>query len=166
MKNFCLISAALLLSACGSGDTSTVTVDDGKGGKTKITASENGDQSQMTMTDGNGQTMTASTSAGKANFPAFAPQYPGATIGATSDIEMEGKRMLTIEQITTDAPDKVVAFYKDSLEKNGVKVTMSAMAEGTGSIVAGDETGPSAMINATPEDGKTKIGLVLNNIPK
>jgi hypothetical protein len=165
MKTFYALPLALLLSACGGGD-STITVDDGQGGKTKITATEDGDKSEVTMTDANGQTSTVSTNTGKVDFPAFAPQYPGSEVTAQSNIESGGTRVLTVEQTTSDAPDKVVEFYKAALAKNNVKVTMSAMTDGVGSIVAGEGNGPTAMVNAEPQDGKTKIGLVLSNIPK
>jgi hypothetical protein len=163
MKIIYALPLALMLSACG-GDKSTVTVDDGKGGK--ITATEDGDKSEVTMTDTNGQTSTVSTNTGKVDFPAFAPQYPGSEVVSQSTIESGDTRVLTVEQMTSDTPDKVVEFYKAALAKNNVKVTMSAMAEGKGSIIAGEDKGPTAMINAEPQDGKTKIGFVLSNIPK
>jgi hypothetical protein len=142
MKIIYTLPLALMLSACG------------------------GDKSEVTMTDANGQTSTVSTNTGKVDFPAFAPQYPGSEVTAQSNIESGDTRVLTVEQITSDTPDKVVEFYKAALAKNNVKVTMSGMTEGVGSIVAGEGKGPTAMINAEPQDGKTKIGLLLSNIPK
>jgi transcription termination factor Rho len=163
MKIIYALSMALVLSACGGGN-STATTDDGKGGK--ITATENGDKSELTMTDANGQTSTVSINTDKVNFPAFAPQYPGSEVALQSTMEADGKSMLTVEQLTSDSPDKVIEFYKAALVKNNVKVTKSAVNAGIGEIIAGEGNGPTAMVNAEPQDGKTKIGLVLSNIPK
>jgi hypothetical protein len=167
MKNlfFVLIGSAALMS-CGGG--STVSLPDGKGGTTKITSQGDSAKGEMTMTGADGKTVTVKTNSGDATFPAFAPQYPGSTVGQTSDMMSDGTHMVTIEQFTADAPDKVVAFYKAALEKNGVKIGMSGSNDGKSFLSAGsnnpkEDKSPAAMIAAEVEDGKTKVSMVVTS---
>jgi hypothetical protein len=157
MKFVCVSVAALALASCGGG--STMSIPDGKGGTTKITADGDSAKSEVTV--------TMKANSGTANFPAFAPQYPGATVGDTSDIAAEGTKMTTIQQVTSDTPDKVIAFYKGSLEKSGMKIGMTGSQNGQGFLSAGstnpqEDKSPAAMISTeTAEDGKTKVSMVI-----
>jgi major membrane immunogen (membrane-anchored lipoprotein) len=165
MKFVCVSVAALALASCGGG--STMSIPDGKGGTTKITADGDSAKSEVTMTGADGKTVTMKANSGTANFPAFAPQYPGATVGDTSDIAAEGTKMTTIQQVTSDTPDKVIAFYKGSLEKSGMKIGMTGSQNGQGFLSAGstnpqEDKSPAAMISTeTAEDGKTKVSMVI-----
>ncbi len=165
MKNLLLlVVASAALASCGGG--STVSLPDGKGGTTKITSEGDANKGEVTMTGADGKTMTMKSGSGTANFPAFAPQYPGSTLGQTSDIAVEGTKMLTIEQFTTDTPDKVVAFYKAALEKGGIKVGMSGTNGGSSFLSGGSQDrekdkSPAAMISAEVADGKTKVSMVI-----
>jgi hypothetical protein len=170
MKRVAMIAAMVALANCGGSKDASVSIPDGKGGSTKIETS--GETSTIKTADGS--TTTISSGAANANFPAYAPQYPGATLGEVSNISSDAGSMTTAVMTTPDAPDKVLAFYKEKLTAGGVPVgveskspEMSMLMAGDGMPGLGSDTkgvmkGLSAAVTAKPVDGGTEISLVLN----
>jgi hypothetical protein len=111
--------------------------------------------------------------AGSADFPAYAPQYPGAKLGDVSNIKSDAGSMITAVMTTSDTPDKVLAFYKEKLTAGGVPVGVESKSAEMSMLMAGDGMpglsgdtksvvkGLSAAVTTKPVNGETEISLVL-----
>jgi major membrane immunogen (membrane-anchored lipoprotein) len=166
-RSVALIILALSVSACGNSDSSSVTVPDGKGGTANISSKADGDRSEVTMTGADGKTVKMSSDVKQANFPAFAPQYPGSTITSATQMSTDGKTMSTVTMTSPDKVDAVVEFYKASVTKAGMPIGMTGTFDGAGALQAGDskdEKAPSIMVSAAPKDGITEISLIMTNV--
>jgi hypothetical protein len=152
-----LPALALMISACGSKEQ-TITVQDGEGKDQTITTENDGDVLTVKSQDGSA---VIRTGAEGANFPAYAPQYPGSEVTASANFSgKDDASGSMITQSTTDPTDKVMAFYKAKVTEAGLKIAMeSNTAEGgmmmVGSEGAGEQVG---MMIAVSKDGdKTMI---------
>ncbi len=156
---------ALSLSACGSSDKQTVSLPDGKGGTTNITTNSDGAKNELTLKGADGKTVTMSSDTKQANFPAFAPQYPGSTITSSSNMSAGGQTVSTITMTSPDKVDAIIEFYKASVTKAGMPIGMSGNFDGTGSLQAGkDGDGPSFLASAAPKEGVSEISLVMTDV--
>jgi hypothetical protein len=147
------ITAALVLAlsvtACGGGDSSSVSLPDGKGGTTKISSKGDDSKSEVTMTG---------------DFPAFAPQYPGSTITSSTKMTTDGKSMSTVTMTSPDKVDPIIEFYKSNVTKAGMPIGMTGNFDGAGTLQAGkDETAPGLIVSATPKEGLSEISLIITN---
>jgi len=99
-------------------------------------------------------------------FPKDFPLYPGAKVeGNISGAQNETGKGFWLIMTTSDATDKVTAFYETNLPKNGWNVgnTMNIGPSSTWEVTKGDMTG--AVIVATDE--KTKgTSIVITLAPK
>lgn len=102
---------------------------------------------------------------GKVKLPSWLPAYAGAemkSIGAgSSDKDGASGGMASFE--TTDAADKVIAFYRAELEKRNFKVEEGVQATGTSVLIMKSESGDMATITATPLVDKTNVTLIYAN---
>jgi hypothetical protein len=100
-----------------------------------------------------GVTATATASAA-GNWPAYLPDYPGATTTKRT------KDLVSLE--TKDAPDKVVAFYKDKLRAAGFPpgawATLGA-AKDQATVMTASKGSDMVQVTVTPVQGTTKISL-------
>ncbi len=163
-KSIALVSLALFVSACGGGDKQSVSVPDGKGGSTSITTKGNDAKSEVTMTGADRKTVTMSSDTKQANFPAFAPRYPGSTITAATKMTTDGKTLSTVTMTSPDKVDAIIEFYKASVTKAGMQIGMSGNFDGTGSLQASKEGSPSVLASAAPKDGTTEITLIITGV--
>ena len=164
-KSTAAIILALSVSACG-GDKTSVSVPDGKGGTANISTKGDDSHSEITMTGADGKTVKMSSDTKQANFPAFAPQYPGSTVTAATQMTSDGKTMSTVSMTSPDKVDTIIEFYKASVTKAGMPIGMSGNFDGAGTIQAGDsknDKAPGVMISAAPKDGTTEISLIITN---
>lgn len=162
MRILFLIPALAALAACSNDKTTTVKGADGE--EIKITTDGDNTSDSGTITfegkDGEG-TITFGDAAAKQGLPLGLPVYPGGEIkgafmGADGKDSMGG--MATV--LTSDAPDKVIAFYKTAAEKQGLKIkSQSTSTSGdrtTANFAAEGAKGESLVVTATPgEEGKT-----------
>lgn len=97
---------------------------------------------------------------GKVKLPSWLPAYPGAEpkgIGAAkSDKEGEGG-MFTFE--SSDAPEKILAFYKEALEKRGFSAKEDVKATGT-SVLAMKSENENATITVTPNGSNSQVTVI------
>lgn len=140
--------------------TGTIVVRDKKTGKT-TTMKFDPEKKSMVVTDENGKTTTMTTTGQGANGgmemkssegtmkigassdkpPDWVPAYPGSspqnTYSASNPNEQTGAFTFT----TSDAPEKVIPFYEDSLKSHGFTVSkMTGTSEGkTGGMVSGED---------------------------
>jgi len=96
-------------------------------------------------------TVTASSTT---NWPAYLPDYPGATVTKKT------KDFASLD--TKDAPDKVVAFYKDKLKAAGFPpgawATLGA-AKDQATVMTASKGSEMVQVTVTPREGSTKISL-------
>jgi hypothetical protein len=87
-------------------------------------------------------------------WPAYLPDYPGATVTKKS------KDLESLE--TKDAPDKVVAFYKDKLKAAGFPpgawATLGASKD-QATVMTASKGSEMVQVTVTPIQGTTKISL-------
>jgi hypothetical protein len=101
-----------------------------------------------------------------AGFPKDFPLYPGAKIeGNISGAENQAGKGFWLIMSTSDASDKVVAFYETNLPKNGWTVgnTMNIGSSSTWEVTKGDMTGN--IIVGTDEE-KEGTSIVITLAPK
>ncbi len=157
MKKIIACAAALaLVGGCGS-KTETVTVPDGKGG----TATIKGDGEKAVITNAEGKTTSFDST--KADFPDFAPQYPGSKVVTQATMSSDGSKVATIELNTADTPAAVGEFYKKSLGAKGMEPSVMTV-DNSVMVNAGGKELPSAIIVAAPADegSGTKVSLILS----
>ena len=160
MKKLALLFATAALASCGSEPTTTVTTSDGK----SVEVTKNG-QNEATIKAEDGTTATFSTGAAAAkDLPLGIPVYPGAAVTANiSGNRPDGKGGAMVTMTTSDAPDKVMAYYKSEAAKRRMTAkvqesTMGSMA----SFSAENEAGEKLVATATPGgEGKTQVMLVI-----
>jgi hypothetical protein len=118
-----VLAATITLSGCGGKESVSYTDSEGK--TQNIEVSESG--GTTTVKSGDGMiSATGNQGGANANFPAYAPQYPGATVQSSVDMDMgpggSAMKMHVITQQTQDAPDAVTAFYAKAAGDAGKKV--------------------------------------------
>ena len=104
---------------------------------------------------------TASTGTLPADFPKGVPIYPGATIVSASNVGGNSGAVLSTE----DAGDKVAAYYKDELGKQGWSGIQPVSAGGTNMVRATKEKRQVAVSISKATDGKTSISLGITAMP-
>jgi len=131
-----VIAAAALVAGCDQHPAKTVKI---KGKDGAVTISGNGEH--MTMTADDGKTMVEFNANGIGNqkLPDFAPVYPGAQVQGSVVAQTEGGGTFSFE--SSDAPEKVIAFYKDRAKSAGLVEKLSMTANGSLTYMAssGDE---------------------------
>lgn len=150
------IAVALACSACGQKQETTVaTGPDG----TKMTMTQDAGDNVATVnvTTGNGQTASFSAGGGTwpATAPAFAPAYPGAKIAGGFSGATDGKSAAMVSFETGDAPDTVVAFYRDKARAAGLKDETTVGSGGMKMYGAKTPDGGGFSVMARAESGKT-----------
>jgi hypothetical protein len=90
------------------------------------------------------------------------PFYPGSTAkpNMSSKTDANGMTMVASVRDTTDAPDKVGAFYKDALTKAGYKVNVASM-NGTTSVTGTKGKGTFAVAISKDTMGGTGNAITI-----
>jgi hypothetical protein len=161
MRKILILSASVLaLAACGKSDETKVTVTNSDGTTTEAKVSSDGETTIVKAAEGELKIQQG----GSANFPAFAPQYPGSNITATMTASSDGNKAGNgnmISQQTSDTPAEVMAFYKQKLVGAKMPIQMETTTPQGGMIAAGTEGENSGvMITVGEADGKTTITMI------
>lgn len=162
-----------LLAACGKSDPAgdaekldgpSLTMNDPATGE-KVTVKTDEDKSVVSVTTKDGTAVVAtgdSAAAAVPDLPAYAPLYPGAAVQQT--IKGTGASgdggMITLK--TADAPDKVIAYYREQFTKHGLTVNAEATM-GAMHMIAGqakDGKGGAQVMATADKSGDTMIQLV------
>jgi hypothetical protein len=119
------IAAAALVAGCDQHPDKTVKIK-GKDGTVTIS----GDNERMTVKSDDGKTTVEinSNSLGNQKLPDFAPAYPGGQVKVS--VASQAERGGTFAFETSDAPDKVIAFYKDRAKSAGLDEKLNMNANG------------------------------------
>jgi hypothetical protein len=153
------ISLGLLLAAvvvCGCRKSTTYTGPDG----TKATVSKSGKNFEIKVEGKDGGTWKMAGGEGSValpeGFPTDVPIYPGAKV-ATS-VKTGDAMHATLQ--TSDAADKVSAFYKEKMKANGweLKTTMDM---GQGTMLVGLKAGQSLNAMIARGDKGTTVSLTV-----
>lgn len=158
------ILSTLLLAACGQSDK-TVTYEDSEGNERSVRVTDTGSERSVASDDGmiRGKGSQGGT---KARFPAYAPQYPGATIQSVVDMDAGPAGQTNVKQHiitmnTKDTPGAVIAFYKGKIGASGKSVRQVDSATGPMLMIGG--TSPlnmEGMVTAMPvASGGTSVNI-------
>ncbi len=121
------------------------------GKKLEMEGHGEGDTGSFTVKTDEG---TAKFGAGAVKMPAWLPTYGGASVQGFSS-QTAGGSAGTFAFKANDAFDKVVAFYKDALEKAGF--TVQTMQHPDGALLSGQTGGRKATINVIAESGGSSV---------
>jgi hypothetical protein len=113
-----------------------------EGGQAKVDLAEG--QAKITSTDAQGRTTEAQFGGAKITEADLGvPIYPGAKLddSAASIVDTPEGRMVSAQFNSGDAPDKVLAFYRDHLKAQsaGKQFVDMGAGDGTGSLMLGDD---------------------------
>ncbi len=122
-----------------------------EGKKVEIQGQGQGDTGSVTVKTDEG---TAKFGAGAVKLPSWLPAYSGASMQGMSSQSAAGS-MGTFSFTTSDASDKVIAFYKDALEKSGLKV--ETMQHPAGAVLTGEGGGHKATISVMSQGGNSTV---------
>ena len=98
---------------------------------------------------------------GKVKLPAWLPAYPGAEpkgIGAARSDKQGAGGMFSFE--SADAPEKILAFYKEGLEKRGFKAEDSVQVTGSASVLIMKSENEGATITVTPNGSHSQVTVL------
>ncbi len=154
------LGLGLLLAACG-GSERTVTTDDGTA---TIRSSDSGETTTATITGdrGNGTVVAGSGAKWPDDMPGWAPAYPGATVEAVFSGSDASSSSSVTSFTTSDAPDKVIAFYKERAAGAGLNQVSEMTTNDSRVLIASGEDGNGISITAGPEEGRTRASLTVS----
>jgi hypothetical protein len=123
----------------------------------KVAKSVHKDSSGSVSISTPGGTITTGQSANVSAADLGVDLYPGATTGEGSmNMKTPNSSMVTAVYLSSDPPDKIVAFYKEKLGDQGSIVQTS-----NGTVLsAGDKDRNNVVITITPEGNSSKIAIV------
>lgn len=163
MKKFAMILApALALAACGSSEDS-----DGDAGTTystpdgSVTVTGDEDGTTVYRADNGDAQAVVKTGKGSADaLPKGFTAYPGADITLSVDGRQGGKNGGVLMMETSDAPEKVIAFYKKQVEDAGLVIETEGRFSGSHTLGAKNEDETFGFsVTAQDTGGKTQIQI-------
>jgi hypothetical protein len=113
----------------------------------------------VAVTTKEGEKVTVGEGAGPSHMPDYVKLYPGAKVLASVDNGAAG----TISMESQDAPDKVLAFYRQ--QAAGAKLTSVTEVNESGAggghmlVFTGEGGKPTLSVTAQASDGKTTVGV-------
>ena len=147
------IAAAALVAGCDQHPDKTIKIK-GKDGSVTIS----GSNEHMTVKSDDGKTTVEvnSNSLGNQKLPDFAPVYPGGQIKVSVASQTEGGGVFAFE--TSDAPENVIAFYKDKAASAGLAEKLNMNANGALTYMAGaDDDKKQLQVVATKTGASTNV---------
>jgi hypothetical protein len=157
-----VVAAALALAACQKAAEKSIEksmeAEMKKSGATDAKVDLSGGTFKATTVDASGKTQTMEVGGAQVTEADIGiPFYPGATVmrqGATKMVAGEETNAM-VPMETSDAPDKVIAFYRDKLKAMSTGKQFVDMAQGEGNhmlMLGGDDGGIQVSI-AAGKDG-------------
>jgi hypothetical protein len=143
MRNGMILGLLVLTSACGGETTESVVVKSDEG--EKIVAEGNVDASEIKL-------------------PLDVPIYPGAKVTSNVSEVSDGRGRAAVDMTTSDAPDKIMEFYRKEAATLGMGATFaSASAKSGASFSVTNDDGDRIMVEVkSAEQGLNKISLVID----
>lgn len=148
---FLMLASLVVLTGCNSSEESTTVAgttytSDQKAGTATIKTSEG----EMRTVDG--------AAADKAELPAYAPRYPGATIKTVIESKTNSGTSTVASLETKDPPAAVTKFYRDAFTKNGMKLTSDVPSDQV-TMLSAEGNGNKVSAMASQQDGTTMVTL-------
>lgn len=154
-----VVTASVLLSACGSEKSGEITTADGE--TAQYTVENDGEGTTATVTTDEGTVVARSGAGTKADLPEGFTLYPGANVISTTNVSSDGQSGNMTMFESADSPEKVAAFYRKQAEAAGFEIKSETKAEGA-FILTGEGPGKSGfMINANTSGDKTVAQLMV-----
>lgn len=153
------LAGALLLAACGGGETTVARTDAGEVRRSadgETMTFEASDGGKATMATG-GAAMDAAASEIAATLPAFAPLYPGAKVISTisgSDGSGGSGKVITLE--TSDTMAEILAFYDARIADTGAVSQMKMDQAESAMRAVGDQEGRSGTMIMVSDAGDAR----------
>lgn len=149
-----MIIAAAGLSGCGKKDTKVYTDSNGN----TVAMSNSGD-GHMTVTGADGAKVEIGAGS-EAKMPSWLPLYPGAKV--TASFTGQGKEGAggMVSFTTADAPEAVIAFYKQKAGASGMADTMNMNSGGTLVYIASNEKAKTQLSVSASKGGDGTTGQV------
>ncbi|MBY0448401.1 MAG: hypothetical protein K2P95_06895 [Hyphomonadaceae bacterium] len=150
--------AVLALSAC-KGPSVTVT-DPESGEKAKVSLDGGGEDATLKISGQDGTAVIAGAGASlPKDLPGFVAVYPSLKLQSVmSGVSAEGNGGMLIG-VTPDSVEKVAAFYRAQLEREGFSSSRIEM-QNEGAVTLGGARGEDSLFVAvTPADGETGITI-------
>lgn len=94
------------------------------------------------------------------NFPEDLPVYPGATPAQGRGAELDGVPMSAVQLMTTDAPSRVLDYYRAELERSGWTIEESREMGDNASMTATKGDCEASVLITPASDGGSDIYLV------
>lgn len=142
MKRFpIVIAAALAASACGSSEDegTTIVTSDGS-----VTVND-GKEGTMTFRSDDAEAVVKTGTGSAENLPDGFTAYPGAKIAMSVDGSQGGKKGGMVAMETSDAPEKVIEFYKRQVADAGLVIHSEGTFSGSHVLGARDENGDAGV---------------------
>lgn len=153
-------AAALLVAACGSGDEGTIQTEDGE---VTYDIDNQGEDVSVDMTGPGGEHVTMrSGNEAVEGMPDGFSVYPGSTVVTSTSVNTTDGSGVLVVLTTSDAPEKVIAFYRQQAEAAGVTIDGEMNTNGT-RLIGGEGPGGLAFsASASPGgDGANTVQLTV-----
>lgn len=154
MKKLSVIAAmAVMLAACGSEQSGTITNEDGSTTEYSVDRDSNGATTTVTTEDG---TATFETGSGvKAELPDGYTLYPGSKVVTATKASSPNGDMRLVMFESADEPEAIAAYYRKQAEAAGVKLELEMTTE-QGTILGGrDGEGTNFSLTTSKAEDKT-----------
>ena len=152
-----------------TGEVVTVNFEDVQNGK--LTVKKDGDEVTMEAKgDEAGGTFAVKTPDGTAKFgtgsveklPDWLPVYPHTKLEGSYSAQTKDGDSGGFHFLTSDAPNKVISFYEEALQRAGLTVTTNFVQQGgkpTSGMAAGEDSNKrkTAYVNAVVSDDGTRV---------
>ena len=155
-----VIAVVTLLAGCDQQPNKTVKIKDKDG--SSVTVTGNGGQMTMKSEDGKTTVEINANGLGSQKLPDFAPVYPGAKVQGSVTAQTEGGGTFAVE--TSDAPDKVIAFYKGRAKSAGLAEKLSMTSNGSVTYMASADDGKKSLqVIASKTDAGSQVQVYWAN---
>jgi hypothetical protein len=118
---------------------------------------------RISVSDGgrHGKGASIEIGASNAKLPSWVPAYPGASAEATISINSDEGQGSSFNFKTSDAPAKVMEFYREGLKQAGLKISMTTTT-GEGGVVAAEDNGAGRgiLVTVSGADGGSAVVLL------
>lgn len=161
-----------------TGEVLTVNLDDvengkltfNKDGEDSLTFEAKGDETRGSLEVKSAKGTARFGSGSVSKLPDWLPAYPGSEPEGSYSAQTKDGDSGGFNFLTMDAPNKVISFYEEGLERAGLTVTTNIMQQSgkaTGGMAAGEDSDKkrTAYINAVVGDEGTRVTVVFTTKP-
>lgn len=143
-------SGTITLRDRRNGKEVTMSIEDVKRGRVRISADDDNGKTAMVEIGGSGK------------LPSWVPEYPNAgdskpVFAVRGDSGENSGEAGSVTFTTPDSVEKVVAFYQTKAEEMGMQVELKAVSSRGGTVIGKDEPGQRTLTAIVSEGGPTTV---------